>query len=176
MNRGDDMRVDNNFGFDFSKSLAFKDKMTKENASLIKQEIDKRDQEIKKLFEIDQESKNKISESEERRILRKLARGEKLTPKEKEKAKKIEPEKMQKAQMAKQRKDQIERALKAAKSKEDQARILSSAQMEVSMSADKDAVYSDLLNEAVSKAKSNSKKGKNSDGDSIELVGFDARV
>jgi len=94
-------------------------------------------------------------------MLKKIARGEKLTSKEVEKLKKIDPEKARQAQTAKMKKDELEKKLKNAKSKEEANKILSQAENEAHASMDKNNnLYSELLLAAIDKAKTNARLGK----------------
>ncbi len=95
-------------------------------------------------------------------ILRKIARGEQLTPDEMETLKEIDPESLTKAKMAAQRRKEIESRLRTAKTKEEFDSILTSAKQEahISLSGKTTQEYGDYLAAAVRKIEEKFRNGE----------------
>ncbi|WP_461612164.1 hypothetical protein [Clostridium sp. Marseille-QA1073] len=98
-----------------------------------------------------QHDMNKMYEeqAEIERIVKKIARGERLTEEEKELINRVDPEILRKAEEAKQASESLKNKLRNAKSKQEAQKILVQTSMKVQQIAEGDPQYGNLLMELV---------------------------
>lgn len=113
---------------------------------------------LQKILEPDTVDDSERDAKKAQKIARKIARGESVTPQEKEFLMKYDPKLAQMAELAHEQGERVKHALQSASSKEEQQNIIQQAYQMVAQVSKKNPQFGELLGEAVKAAVQDSRK------------------